>query len=230
MTCSTNSEGGPPERDGSRLRGGWRRGGWRRGTQVGDGLLQVVELLRLAGELRCHRVVAHRTLAVASRRLMPAVAVWTSLATAPARGPSYQGSRDSSAGRVPVASSSAVPLGSARSSAAGRWQDPLPAGGAGPGGPPVAVRPAVGRDVMLADQAGDVLDEAGLVQAGAEQLTFPITSGVTYNATLSATYRNWTSPANPSTGSFLCAEHSAGRGRAGAGLHVPAAAPERGEV
>ncbi len=57
---------------------------------------------------------------------------------------------------------------------------------------------------MVADQAGDVLDEAGFVEAGAEQLTYPITSGVTYNATLSATYRNWTSPANPSTGSFLC--------------------------
>ncbi len=66
------------------------------------------------------------------------------------------------------------------------------------------MRPAVGRDVVLADEAGDVLDEAGLVQAGAEQLTYPITSGVTYNATLSATYRNWTSPATPSTGSFLC--------------------------
>jgi len=66
------------------------------------------------------------------------------------------------------------------------------------------VRPTVGRDVVVADQAGDVLDEAGFVEAGAEQLTYPITSGVTYNATLSAIYRNWTSPANPSTGSFLC--------------------------
>ncbi len=34
--------------------------------------------------------------------------------------------------------------------------------------------------------------------------TYPIANGVTYNATLTATYRNWTSPANPSTGNFLC--------------------------
>jgi len=90
MTCSTNlGEGCPPGRDGRRLRGRWLRGGWRRGAQVGDGLLEVVELLRLAGELRRHRVVGHRTPAVAPRRLMPAVAVWTSLATAAALGPSY---------------------------------------------------------------------------------------------------------------------------------------------
>jgi len=79
-----------------------------RGAQVADGLLEVVELLPLPGELRHHRVVGHPAPTVAPRRLMAAVAVPTSLATAAALGPSYQGTRASRAGRVPVASSSAL--------------------------------------------------------------------------------------------------------------------------
>ena len=92
MTCSTNS---------ARVahRGGTVAGfcGWRRGAQVGDGLLQVVELLRLAGELRCYRVVGHRTPAVAPRRLMPAVAVASEVQTATA-GISRRGSTTAGVG------------------------------------------------------------------------------------------------------------------------------------